>query len=257
MKHVLMLSLATALCTVACGDKSHLEMKAREMRQGQLKPGEQKPGTPAEKPSEEGSGTKTMPTNTNDLRILVNGAAIRNILIGEVGLTTTVFCSENLAKAQKEKEKIKLQGNSQIIVRQVVTMVIPEASEPKTREQAAPKTLLSLSCIGASADLSKEPADEDVTIAKLTVGKSVLITGKFSSLQADDEKRATVACVTAKDMAKANDILLPEDKNKTSDILMAAQSKILVETASKDKDLKKYVLVTCDEEAPKTAAVQE
>lgn len=249
MKRVLLISFAAAFCVTACGDKSQLGLKAREMKANQQKPGEQKPTNPSEKPGTEGEGTKNMPTNANDRRILVNGSASRNILLGDASMTTTVFCSDNLAKAQKEKERIKLQGNSQIIVRQATNVAVPEESVNfKTREKETPKTLLSLSCMGASADLNKEPADADVTVTKLTPGKSATAVGKFTSLYDTVDTTVTVTCVTAKDMANANAALLPEDgKTKASDILMAAQSKMLVQTASKDKDLKKYILITCDE----------
>jgi hypothetical protein len=248
MKRVLLISLAATFCVVACGEKSTLQLKARQMRESQQKPGG---GTnPSEKTGDPDAsdGALNMPTNTSNRKMLTNGNSIRNIFIGAEGMTTTVFCAENLAQSQKEKERIKLQGKSQIILRQVVTMDVPEASSlnPKT-DKEAPKSLVSLACLGTSADLDKEPADENVTIIKLAAGKNTNVTGKFSSIVTDHESKAMITCVTAKDMAKANSILLPDDASKASDILMAANSKVLIETASKDKDVKKYILVTCDE----------
>lgn len=249
MKRVLMISLAAALSVTACGDKSHLQLKAREMKDAQLKAGEKKDGTPSEKPTDGDDGILNMPTNTNNRKIPANSSATRNILLGTSGMTTTVFCSENLATAQKEKERIKLEGKSQIIVRQAVTMTIPEVDQIKKDRNEVPKSLVSLACLATPADHSKDPEDQDVTVAKLVTGKSTALVGKFSVMSLDIETTAVVTCVTAKDMAKANDLLLPEDTTKASDILMAANSKMLIQTSSKDKDLKKYILVTC-EEAP-------
>lgn len=250
MKRVLLLSLAATFCVAACGDKSQLQLKARQMKEGQQKAGT---GTPSEKTGDDNSdGILNMPTNTNNRKIMVNGNAIRHVSIGGEGMTTTVFCAENIAKSQSEKEKIKIQGQSQIILRQVVTMDIPEATLPirqKETAKEAPKTLVSFACIGNSADLDKEPANQDITTVKLTAGKTVTAVGRFSSVIPEHENKAVFACVAAKDMAKANDLLLPEDASKAADVLMAGNSKILVQTSSKDKDLKKYVLVTCEEPA--------
>jgi hypothetical protein len=254
MKRVLLISLAVAFCVTACGEKSQLQLKARQMKEGQPKAGPGSNGNSSEKTGDDKEdGILNMPTNTNNRKILVNGNATRNVIIGGDSMTTTVFCTENLAKSQNEKERIKIQGKSQIILRQVVTMEIPEATLPSGRNNTtkeAPKTLVSFACVGGSADLDKEPADQDITTVKLVPGKNITSAGRFSSVVADHENKAVIACVTAKDMAKANDLLLPEDSSKAADILMASNSKILVQTSSKDKDIKKYILVTCDEPTP-------
>jgi len=253
MKHILLTSLTLAFCVAACGEKTHLELKARTMKEAQQKPG----NTPAEKPTDDVEGALEMPTNADNRKILINGSATRNIFVGSEGITTTVFCAENLAKTQKEKEKIKIQGQSQIIVRQVVTIGIPEVDSLKLTKKEPPKALLNLACLGNSADLSKEPEDKFVTVTKLVVGASSPVIGKFSLMEGNYLSKAVVSCVTAKDMAKANESLMPAGKAPTSDIVMAVNSKMLLETSSDDPEHAKYVLVTCDEapvEAPKAIA---
>ncbi len=256
MKRVLLISLAAAFCVAACGDKSQLQLKARQMKDGQAKAGTGNNGNSSEK-AEDGNndGILNMPTNTNSRKIMVNGTATRHVSIGGESMTTTVFCTENIAKSQNEKELIKIQGKSQIILRQVVTMDIPEKTLPNPRREATkevPKSLVSFACIGNSENLDREPADQNITAVKLTPGKTTTAASRLSSVIPERENKTVFACVTAKDMAKANDLLLPDDASKAVDILMAGNSKLLVRTSSKDKDIKKYILVTCEEAAAAT-----
>ena len=63
MKRVLLISLAATFCVAACGDKSQLQLKARQMKDNQAKAGAGNSGNPSEKTGDDNSdGILNMPT---------------------------------------------------------------------------------------------------------------------------------------------------------------------------------------------------
>lgn len=241
MKRVLLVSLAASLLVAACGEKTDLKLKARNNMTNTFKPGQQNPQNPSEKTSEE--HTFHAPSETNHRLIKANSRATRIVNIQAEDMETNIFCTENVVKSLNEKERIKLQGKSQVILRQSTKAAIPETSNQTPKEE--PKPFVSLACLGRSADLSTEPENKNIHVAKLTDGDTIALIGKFSSIVYGFETTAHIGCVSAEKMAKADAILSPQEKDKALDILMAANSKMLIET--ENDDLKKYILVVCNE----------
>lgn len=238
MKRVLLVSLAASLFVAACGNKTDLKLKARGSQQ---QTGPQKPQDPSEKPGDDSKFQA--PAETSHRQIPANSRATRIVNIQAEDMETTVFCANNVVKSHGEKERIKLQGQSQVILRQSTKAAIPERNNGLPKEE--PKSFLSLACLGPSADLSKEPENKSISVTKLTNGETTALVGKFSSIVYGFETTAQIGCVSPEKMAKADEVLSPAEKDKALDILMATNSKMLIETES--DNLKKYILVICDE----------
>lgn len=235
MKRVLFLSVAASLCLSACGDKADVQLKARTMKEAQQRAAAQKPTAGLEE------APQNIPDNANFRILVVDGYSTRNVTVGKDTLQTTVLCSENLAQSMAGEDRIKIQGGSQILLRQEVRLPNPDGGQFKVKQSDAPKALVSLSCHAKSADLTKEPADKNVTSTKLETGKTVSVVGRFGTIQTDEEFTATIGCVASDKFS--------EGPATGVDILMTDGSKMTFETSTKDKDVKKYILVSCDKAA--------
>jgi len=244
MKRALLISLAASLCLAACGGQNDLQLKARKMKEGQQQT----------KPEDKGIGVVNAPVDADVRKMHASENARRNVLMGpSAGLQTTFFCTDDLIKSIKEKERIKLFGQSQVMFRQNADYPSPDSDDNKLKpnNDTLAKPIVSLSCM--AKDDKKPEENKNVKVMALEVDKTVEVSGRFSAQRADSEFKSLIGCTTQAQMADAEKVLLRKDQESRVDILMAAPSKVLFEITNKDDDSseKKYILLSCDQ-APST-----
>lgn len=240
MKRVLFISIMTALCVAACGEKSNLSMKARLARQAR--------GTNG-KPE----GAFTSPAKADSEKLLPNGQDTRNVLLSDASVETSIFCTNDLEKSIQEKERMHVLGNSQIIMLQDTEKDIPGKRRFSGKGlKEAPKALVNIVCMGLAASTEKVEAYKNVTRLTLKVNDPATeISAKFSTSN-DSIQKARIACGDETAFSKADAIMLPEKEEDTVHIMINATSKLLIETKASKRQEQEYILVDCAQDPAAT-----
>lgn len=225
MKRTLLISLATAACLVACAQRSDLEKKGRR---------------------QDGTGTQAKPTldNADNVSLKAGQPLPRKIILGDKEVETTVLCTDNLAANLKRTERIKVQGQSQVMVRQTKNQKNPERDEAGNITES--QGFYVIQCAAPSADLTQLIDSNKDHVLQMVQGQKQTLAGKFS-MATEDLQQVVIGCASQEDLKNAPAILSSKDERIRADFIMAPKSKMILST---DKGV---VLLTCDQNAPEKA----
>lgn len=241
MKRVLLVSILTALCVTACGQKSNLGLKARQAAKARN-------NNTGKDTKVEGAFTSIKNADTRKLQN--NAKATRNVLLGDDSLQTNILCTNDFEQSINESARIKILGGGQVMLRQDNELEIPEtAKDLDVKKVAAAKEVVNVLCMSPSTSTEKLEKFDNVKLQTLTVGEPTQVLGKFST-NTEDVQKVIVACGTEENLAAADQILVPESGVFPVQMILSMNTKLLIETTSDSKTQKEYLLLTCTQKAP-------
>jgi hypothetical protein len=237
MKRVLLISILSALCVAACGEKSNLGLKGRP-----LDPAQKGPATA------KNTGEIVLPKDADNRILKADSQVTREVLFGKEASKLTVLCATNLGEAITIKSRIKMLGGGQVLVRQ---------SAEETTD------IVNFVCKAPESKLTGVEENENVASMVLTQGQPSFVNIKANN-ESNDLVNLQIVCGNADEIAKnASKVLMNESEEDRIQMVIGLNTKILVEIKTVDK-VRNYALISCQaastEVAPKveeTAVIEE
>lgn len=245
MKRLFVLSITPILGLAACSENSKTTLKAR-----------QRSAPPQNIAGKVADEIASVP-QSDLVKLTANTRARRNVLLDDDSSRLSVLCTDNLELALKERDRVKILGRSQILIRQDTEVDPPEQRAKKkdaSQPAAALKDVLNVVCNASAAPTDHLEQDPNVALLILNPGAPVEVTGKFRP-ESEEAQKIMISCESPQDLVHADSFLMPESGEFPVKILMNPQGKMLFET-NKDGNQKEYILVKC-ESVPTEKSVSE